>query len=96
MTMKVKTGKMINLELIYFFEYFAICVVIVGIIFILFDRNIKQFMEPKIIKLSETAYPLLLMEKQDWLDKPEYRKESTELMRVINELTNKKVHLNEE
>ncbi len=53
-------------------------------------------MEPKIIKLSETAYPLLLMEKQDWLDKPEYRKESTELMRVINELTNKKVHLNEE
>ena len=53
-------------------------------------------MPPKIIELSEKAYPLILMEKQEWFDKPEYRKESTELIRVINELTNKKIHFTEE
>ena len=58
-------------------------------------RKVKMNnIEPKIINVSEKTYPLLLMEKDSWLDKPEYRKESNELFRVLNDLTIEKIHLN--
>jgi hypothetical protein len=41
MRKKVRMERMINLELIYFFEYLAIGVVSAGIFFIVYDRNKK-------------------------------------------------------